>query len=223
MKHPSTTEHQVPAVCASRNWVKKQGYRIMEEYKALLSIPNHASDLVNIRRNAEMLLKMFGSRGFDMKTLEIGGAPPIVYGECRVENAVRTLCFYVHYDGQPVDPGKWVNPPFKPRLYDAAIEAGGAPIPFPGPGDDIDKEWRIYARSASDDKAPLIALAAALDALMASKIGLTSNIKLFFDGEEESSSPHVEAYLSTYRDLLADITVWLFCDGGTNRAGSQSG
>jgi acetylornithine deacetylase/succinyl-diaminopimelate desuccinylase-like protein len=154
-----------------------------------------------------------------MRTLEVDGVPPIIYGEYQVENAARTLCFYVHYDGQPVDPDKWINPPFEPMLYDGAFEVGGVAIPFPDDGDRIDEEWRIVARSASDDKAPLIALAAAIDSLKASNIGYTSNIKLFFDGEEESSSPHIGTYLSTYQKLLGDITVWLFCDGAVYPTG----
>jgi acetylornithine deacetylase/succinyl-diaminopimelate desuccinylase-like protein len=206
----------------SREWIKKEGYRVLDEYKALLSIPNVATDLKNIKRNAELLVKMFGERGFDMKLLEIEGAPPIVYGEHKVSNATRTLCFYAHYDGQPVDPDHWFHEPFEPVLYDGILGQGGRPIKYPDEGEPIDEEWRIYARGASDDKAPIIALAAAVDALRNSDTGYTSNIKLFFDGEEEMSSPHVEQYFANFAALFEDITVWLLFDGAVYPTGDPS-
>lgn len=211
-----------PSVKASRDWVKKEGPNILSEFKDLLSIPNHASDLPNIKRNAEKIKKMFADRGFDMRLLEEPGAPPIVYGERKVKGAKRTLCFYAHYDGQPVDPALWKLDAFKPELYDKAMYDGGKPIPMPKAGEAINEEWRMYGRSASDDKAPIIAMAAALDALKTSNIGLTSNVKFFFDGEEESSSPHIDTYLTKYGDLFKDITVWLLVDGAVYQTGDPS-
>lgn len=213
---------QPKAVQASRAWIKKEGPNILHTYSQLLSLPNHASDLVNIRKNADMIKDLFASRGFAMQLLELDGAPPIVYGERKVPNAQRTLCFYVHYDGQPVDPATWKNAPFTPVLYDNAMYKGGKPIPFPKAGEPINEDWRIYARSASDDKAPIIALLAAIDALKASGISYTSNIKLFFDGEEESSSPNMKTYLEKYHTLFDDITVWLLCDGPVFQTGDPS-
>lgn len=46
-----------PAVNASRDWIKKEGANILTELKGLVSIPNHASDLPNIQRNAEKIKK----------------------------------------------------------------------------------------------------------------------------------------------------------------------
>ena len=53
----------------------------------------------------------------------------------------------------------------------------------------FEPDWRIYARSASDDKAPIVALLAALDALKAPGSPPTSNVRVILDGEEEASSP----------------------------------
>ena len=209
-------------VAASRDWIKREGHHILEEYRGLLRLPNHASDLPNIERNCDFISQMFAKRGFEMQLLRIGDAPPIVYGERRVPNATRTYCIYAHYDGQPVVPDSWTHPPFEPTLYNGPMPNGGRPIPFPKSGDEIDEAWRLYARSASDDKAPIISLAAALDALDSAEIGLTSNIKLFFDGEEETGSPHVEAYLRTFDHLLNDITLWLLVDGAVYPTGDPS-
>jgi acetylornithine deacetylase/succinyl-diaminopimelate desuccinylase-like protein len=209
-------------VRVSRDWQAKEGHNILREYRDLLSIPNIATDLPNIKRNGELLVKMFAKRDFDMQLLEIPGAPPIVYGEQNVPDATRTLCFYAHYDGQPVDRAQWVHEPFEPVLYDGSMDTGGQPITYPEAGEAIDEEWRIYARGASDDKAPIIALAAAVDALKQSDIGYTSNIKLFFDGEEEMSSPHVEAYFANYAALFDEIDVWLLFDGAVYPTGDPS-
>ena len=217
-----TGQAQNKSVQASRAWIKKEGPSILSTYAQLLALPNHSSDKVNIRKNAAMISDIFSSRGFSMQLLELDGAPPIVYGEQKIPNAQRTLCFYVHYDGQPVDPSTWKNPPFQPKLFDNAMYKGGKPIPFPKAGEPINEDWRIYARSASDDKAPIIAIMAAVDALKASNLAYTSNIKLFFDGEEEASSPHVKMYLEKYHQLFDDVTVWLLCDGPVFQTGDPS-
>ena len=204
----------------SEEWIQQHGHAILAEYAELLRIPNHASDLENIRRNAEKIQEMFAPRGFDMRLLEIDGAPPIVFGKRTAPGAERTIALYVHYDGQPVDPEKWVHDPFDPVLYSDAMYKGGEPISYPKAGDEINDDWRIYARSASDDKAPLISLSAALDALNNADMDLTSNVILFFDGEEESSSPHIQQYLETYGDLLEEIDVWLMLDGAVYPTGA---
>jgi acetylornithine deacetylase/succinyl-diaminopimelate desuccinylase-like protein len=219
---PLAVQAQNKAVQASRSWIGKQGPAILGTYAQLLALPNNAKDEVNIRKNATLIKDLFTERGFSMQLLELDGAPPIVFGERKVPNAQRTLCFYVHYDGQPVDPSTWKNAPFTPVLYDNAMYKGGKPIPFPKANEPINDDWRIYARSASDDKAPIIALLAATDALKASGIGYTSNIKLFFDGEEEASSPNMKKYLEKYHTLFDDITVWLLCDGPVFQTGDPS-
>jgi acetylornithine deacetylase/succinyl-diaminopimelate desuccinylase-like protein len=97
-----------------------------------------------------------------------------------------------------------------------AVDKDGRVIPLP-PAGKIDPEWRIYARSASDDRAPLAAIATALDALKASGIALHSNIKFIFEGEEEASSPHLAQIIAKYKDLLA-ADVWLICDGPVHQS-----
>ena len=219
---PLFAQAQNKSVQASRNWIKQEGPAILTTYAELLSIPNHASDKINIRKNADMISNIFSSRGFAMQLLELDGAPPIVYGEHKVPNAQRTLCFYAHYDGQPVDPSTWKNAPFQSVMYDNAIYKGGKQIPLPKKGEAVLDDWRLYARSASDDKAPIIAMMAAIDALKAAGLAYTSNIKLFFDGEEESSSPHMKTYLEKYHVLFDDITVWLLCDGPIFQTGDPT-
>jgi acetylornithine deacetylase/succinyl-diaminopimelate desuccinylase-like protein len=196
---------------AVRQYRQAHESEIIAEFVDLLSIPNVASDDVNIRRNARKLIEMMSRRGIKAQLLE-GSGPPSVFGELKTAGATRTIGFYAHYDGQPVDESKWVTPPFKPTLRTAMIEAGGRVIDLPKVGEKVDPESRLYARSASDDKAPIVAMLAALDALKASGSGLTANLKFFFEGEEEAGSRHLEELVNRNAALLA-ADVWLCADG----------
>ncbi|HZS05210.1 MAG TPA: M20/M25/M40 family metallo-hydrolase [Blastocatellia bacterium] len=210
-----------PAADAARAYRQAHEHEIISEYAKLLSIPNVASDLPNIRRNAALISEMLGRRGVRTQLLEIPDAPPVVFGEINTPGATRTIIFYAHYDGQPVEPAKWVGgDPFRPILRSAPLEAGGKDIPFPPENQKFDPEWRLYARSTGDDKAPIIAFATALDALRAGKIALSSNVRFFFEGEEEAGSPHLEKIIEKYRDLLR-ADAWIICDGPVSQNRQQ--
>ncbi len=206
---------------AARSYTEENAHAILQDYMELLRIPNVASDLPNINRNADALMDAFEKRGVIMELLTLPDypdAPPVIFGELKTPGASRTLNIYVHYDGQPVDPGNWTHDPWEPVLYSGPIDRGGQPIPFPAADQPIDPDWRIYGRSASDDKAPFPALLAALDALQQSESTLTSNLKFFFDGEEEIGSPHIPYYLERYKDKLAG-DLWLIFDGPRHQSG----
>ncbi len=194
---------------------------ILDEFRRFLGIPNVSTDTPGIRRNAEYLLQMLQQRGITSRLLEIEGAPPYVWGEIRQPGAELTIVFYAHYDGQPVDRTAWASEPWKPVLRSGAIGPGVTALPFPRTGDTgrepIDPEARIYCRSVSDDKAPIIALLTARDALVEAGITPSINIIFFFEGEEEAGSPHIRTALETYRDLV-EADLWIFCDGPVNQS-----
>jgi acetylornithine deacetylase/succinyl-diaminopimelate desuccinylase-like protein len=185
---------------------------ILQELSALLAIPNVASDRENIRRNAAQLTAMLGRRGLRAELLELRDSPPAVLGELATPGAKRTVVLYAHYDGQPVEPSQWTGSPWTPVLRDAPLERGGREVAWQKARAPLDREWRLYARSASDDKAPIVAILAALDALRQARIPLSVNLKLFLEGEEEAGSPHLPELLRVHADRLrADL--WLLCDG----------
>jgi acetylornithine deacetylase/succinyl-diaminopimelate desuccinylase-like protein len=197
--------------------------RIIRELCEFLAIPNVASDIPNIQKNAALLVEMLEARGIETHLLPIAGGGPVVFGKLISPEAKRTVIFYAHYDGQPVDPTAWTDgKPFEPVLRDAAIEAGGKRIPFPATsaqrGAAYSNDWRIYARSASDDKSPIVALLAALDALRNKKIPLAVNRKVIFEGEEEAGSTNLQRTLELHKNLLgADLLIT--ADGPVHQSG----
>ncbi|HEX7314784.1 MAG TPA: M20/M25/M40 family metallo-hydrolase [Pyrinomonadaceae bacterium] len=206
-----------------RDYRRANEHRILREFVGLLSIPNVASDKEGIRRNAARLVEMMTTRGLKPRLLEAAtpNAPPAVYGEWPAPGATKTIVFYAHYDGQPTDPNKWTGTrPWEPALRSAPFEKGGRLLPMPSEGEAINPEWRLYARSSSDDKAGVISILTAFDALRAKNIRPTVNLKFFFEGEEEAGSPHLVEILSRHKELLA-ADAWVICDGPVHQSGRK--
>ncbi len=197
---------------AVRSWRERHEIEIVRSLSDLLAIPNVASDAPNIERNAEAIRSAFASRGARAELLRSPGAPPAVFAELPAPGAKRTVVFYAHYDGQPVHPSEWVGEPWKPVLLDRSRREGGKEIPWEGLAAPLPPEARLYARSASDDKAPIAGLLAALDALAAAKRPRSVNLKFFFEGEEEAGSPHLAALLAGHKARLS-ADLWLLLDG----------
>jgi acetylornithine deacetylase/succinyl-diaminopimelate desuccinylase-like protein len=186
-----------------RIWREANEMRVMDELRALLEIPNFASDTDNIRRNAEKLEEMLHARGFETRLLDIDRRGPVVFGKLETPGAAHTIIFYMHYDGQSVDPATWTGTkPYEPTLRDKPLESEGQIISFPTDHERYQDDWRLYARSSADDKSPIVALLASIDALRARKIPIGVNVKVVFDGEEEAGSPHLEKTLMEHHDLL---------------------
>ena len=206
-----------------REFRRANEHQILKEFTTLLSIPNVASDTANIRKNAALIVEMMKQRGLNPRLLEgaTPDTPPAVYGELKVPGAQRTILVYAHYDGQPTDPKQWTGTqPWQPVFRTAAIEAGGQIMPGPAPGTAINPDWRIYARSASDDKAGVMAILTAFSALKDKGIAITSNIKFFFEGEEEAGSPHLAEIINRHKELL-EAEAWIICDGPTHQSGKK--
>ena len=196
------------AARAARAWRQGHERAILDEFVALLRLPNVSSDRPNIQRNADAIAEMLSRRGVATRLLTTEGANPVVFGEIRTPGATRTIGFYAHYDGQPLDPSEWKSPPFSPTFRDGR----GQEVALPAAGGPIDPEWRVYARSAGDDKAPIVALVTALDALRAAGVAFKANVKFAFEGEEEAGSANLSTILAANR-ALAQADVWLMCDG----------
>jgi len=192
-----------------RTFVSRHRPAILQEFVEFLAIPNLASDTVNIRKNASALVRMLQRRGLETQLLGAGDAPPVVLARSPADPTKHTVTFYAHYDGQPVNKADWAHDPWQPTLVNAGT---------PGAADSDDSATRLYARSSSDDKAAIIGLLTALDALRAAGEPPSVNLKFFFEGEEEAGSPHLHEILAAHADVLQS-DLWVICDGPTNQNG----
>lgn len=197
-----------------RQWRVNNEQSIVDRFAGLLSIPNVASDTVNIRKNANLISEILQDAGMQVELLELDGANPAIYAERLSPDADKTIMIYIHYDGQPVNPDNWSSNPWVPVMRTDLVEKGGKTIPMKAP---FDPDWRIFGRSAGDDKAPVIALHAALKALLELGVEPGINVKVFLDGEEEDGSPNLRRMLEKYRDKLS-ADLWLFCDGPVHQS-----
>lgn len=176
---------------------------VLAEFDELLRIPNTAASPQDLRRNADWIRAALEKRGAAARLLEVPNAVPAVFGELRTPGAKQTVLFYAHYDGQPVDPSKWQgSAPFEPSLR------GASPT---------DPEARLYARAAADDKAPILAMLAALDRLRRAGRTPSVNLKFLFEGEEESGSKNLGRILAAHRETVAS-DFWLICDGPVHQS-----
>ncbi len=201
-------------------WRRAHEREILDEAFALLALPNVASDTANIARNVAFLTEAFARRGVTLTSLRAPtGGSPALFGELKAPGAVRTVVFYAHYDGQPVAGGGWNGDPFVPELRRYVNSVATDAVPLPTRGQSADPELRIRARSASDDKGPIVAMLAALDALRSAGRAPSVNVKFFLEGEEEAGSNHLGDLLHAHKAALA-ADAWLFFDGPVHVSGT---
>ncbi|MEZ5417653.1 MAG: M20/M25/M40 family metallo-hydrolase [Vicinamibacterales bacterium] len=194
-------------------WRAAHERAIVEELRGLVSLPNVAGNDADMRKNAEHLRSLFTARTFTVETVD-GPGSPVVFASLDVPDAAGTLTFYIHYDGQPVDPAEWTRcPPFAPCLFSAT-----GPVPDDPSRTRFDPEWRLYGRSASDDKGPIVAFLNAVDALRATGRGPTWNLRVVLDGEEEAGSRNFQRFAAARAGALkSDLAVTL--DGPRHPSG----
>lgn len=211
---PAASPHQVV-----RTWRQAHEKQILADFSQFLSLPNVATRLPDVEKNAAYIEAELKRRGFETRTLSAGpGTPPSVFAELKTPGAKRTALFYAHYDGQPIAQKGWLTDPFTPSLRTALPEA--REINWQTLNGPLDPNWRLYARGAGDDKASIQALLSAFDALKANGIKPSVNIKILYEGEEEQGSPHFGKIVQENRDLLkADALI--MGDGPMHQSGRQ--
>ena len=169
--------------------------QMMEDYKALLRFPSISADPAyadDVCACADWIVSQLSALGFENCEAIATDGLPVVYGEWLKAGADKpTVLVYAHYDVQPVDPlPLWHSEPFEAVIRDG----------------------KIFARGASDNKAGVWGNLKTFEALLRANGTLPVNIKIMFEGEEESGSPSIEAFVEANKERLrADLL--LNCDG----------
>lgn len=175
-------------------YTRQHADRFKEQLKDLLRIPSvstlpqHKAD---VARAAAWLVADMQRIGFQTAEAIATAGHPIVYGEwLGAGPGAPTVLVYGHYDVQPAEMADgWDTDPFTPT----------------------ERDGKIFARGAIDSKSNVMAQLKAAESLLAAG-GAPANIKLLFEGEEESDSEHLAAFVAANRDrLMADVVV--ICDG----------
>ena len=157
----------------------------LEDLVRIESVSADPARASEVQRSAEAVAELFRAERFE--TVEIvsadGGAPAVIAHKKGPEGA-PTVLLYAHHDVQPEnDHAEWDSPPFEPT----------------------ERDGRLYARGAADDKA---GIAAHLGALRVYGDDLPVSVTMFIEGEEEVGSDTLPALLKEHQDKLsADVIV----------------
>lgn len=179
-----------------------QDQKLFQEFYDFLSLPNDANIPDQLTANIEWCERSFKKRGFKtqrLKTVRL----PLILAEKRFNRNYPTVLFYVQVDGQPVDSTKWFQKdPFLPVLKSMNSKGEWQEIPWDNLKKDYDEDWRVFARSASDAKAPINSFLIALDIMDEQNLEPNYNIKVIMDMEEEMGSPNLPNAVKKYRKKL---------------------
>ncbi len=180
------------------------------EYFELLSLPNDSAQPKDIQANVAWLESAFKKRGFRTRQLE-NGTRPLLLAEFEGNRAdQKTVLFYMHFDGQPVIPAQWSQEsPWKP-----VVKARGTDGKFVTVDSallmrrDLDAELRVFGRSSSDDKGPIMMFLADFDLMKKNQISPRINVKVILDSQEEVNSPGIPGVVKAYAmQLQADALI----------------
>lgn len=168
--------------------------QVRADLESLVRIPSvslSSFDAAQVSRSAQRVAELFQAEGVEVETVQIGEGHPAVLGRKPGPEGAPRVLLYAHHDVQP--PGaesEWTSPAFEPT----------------------EREGRLYARGAADDKAGVMAHVAALRALGDE---LAVDLRIIIEGEEEVGSESLPEILSTYADrldcdaiVLADSSNW---------------
>jgi acetylornithine deacetylase/succinyl-diaminopimelate desuccinylase-like protein len=159
--------------------------RDLEDLVRIESVSADPARAGEVQRSAEVVAELFRAENFDSVDIVSaeGGAPAVIAHKAGPAGA-PTVLLYAHHDVQPEnDHAEWDSPPFEPT----------------------ERDGRLFARGAADDKA---GIAAHLGALRVYGDDLPVSVTMFIEGEEEVGSETLPALLKEHQSKLeADVIV----------------
>ncbi len=203
----STGHAQFP----SQQTFERYAQTSLEEFMGLLSLANDAHYPEDIEKNVAWCERHFAARGFKLKRLKTPGAP-LLLGEKRSSQPnAQTVLIYLQIDGQPVDPSHWDQPdPYGAVLKKENETGGWDEINWQLLYREIEPDWRIFARSASDAKGPVSMFLTAVDLMTNESKQSDFHMKVIMDFEEELGSPNLPEAVTRYREQLAADMLIIF-------------
>jgi acetylornithine deacetylase/succinyl-diaminopimelate desuccinylase-like protein len=172
--------------------VDKNINHLIRDLQTLIRQPSVSAKNQGIEECAKLVSKILKKSGISSEILRLKkGVAPIVFGEVKSKkNPNKTLLFYNHYDVQPVEPlDLWDDDPFSGKV----------------------KGNKIFGRGSADDKGELITRIKAVESFLKTTGDVPCNIKFVIEGEEETGSANIEAYLKRFKKKFScDGVIWEF-------------
>ena len=201
-------------------WAENATNKSFDMFYEILSIPNDANNLDDIELNVKWCEKNFAERGFVTKRISTPKAP-LLLAERTFPKAKETVLIYLQIDGQPVDNSRWFQEsPYIPVLKRQNSQGVWEIIDWSEIKNYKD-DWRIFARSTSDAKGPVVMFLNAIDVLEEKKLSPNFNIKVIMDFEEELGSPNLPRAVNANREVLSADHLIIF-DGPKHRSGKPT-
>lgn len=201
---PATLSRAEPPPPSLDEQARRAASGTFRDFVELLALPNVEQIPEDMQKNAAWLEAAFARRGFAARQLPNDGRPMVFADYPVAKPGAKTILFYSHFDGQAVTPSEWKQEsPWKATLKKRTA-AGWETLPLDFLyGKDVDPEWRLFARSASDDKGPILMFLAAIDGLRKSGTAPAVHVKVILDSQEEKDSPTISHVVSGNLGLLA--------------------
>jgi acetylornithine deacetylase/succinyl-diaminopimelate desuccinylase-like protein len=161
----------------ARKYSRKHSERFRHELHEFLRIPSLSGDPAragDVKQAAEWLASHLHAMGIENAKVMPTAGHPVVYGSWMGAGSDKpTVLIYGHYDVVPAEmEDGWDAPPFSP----------------------VEKDGKIYARGATDDKGQLFIHVKALESYLEANGNAPVNVKLLIEGEEEISSPNLAPF-----------------------------
>jgi len=166
---------------------REQDLRELEDFLRIPSISSQPERAADVRRAAGHLAEQYQRVGLENTQVIETAGHPVVYADWLKAPGKPTVLLYAHHDVQPAgDAQAWKSAPFEPT----------------------ERDGRLYARGAADDKAGIVVHTSAVDAWLQGAGTLPLNVKVIIEGEEEIGSGHLAEFLRKNSKLVqADAIV----------------